>query len=101
MVQEHEQRQTIGIIGAGVAGLQVAAALRKAGLHVKLFELSSTVGGVWQKNYTGYSLQVCCCSQIEKMETGHTLTLQQPLGCGGQLLLLPDHEPDEPHINKT
>ena len=37
----------IGIIGAGVAGLQAANELRKAGFEVKIFEKSNGVSGVW------------------------------------------------------
>jgi cation diffusion facilitator CzcD-associated flavoprotein CzcO len=50
--------QKVGIIGAGVAGIQVAAHLQHAGISVKLFDKSEEVGGVWRKNYSGYGLQV-------------------------------------------
>lgn len=46
------------VIGAGVAGLQAATQLRHAGYQVTLFEKSHNVGGVWQSNYAGYTLQV-------------------------------------------
>lgn len=53
-----QENRTVGIIGAGVAGLQVAAALKQAGIQVALYERSHNVGGVWQYNYAGYKLQV-------------------------------------------
>ena len=41
----------VAVIGAGVAGLQTAKALREIGLDVTIFEKSENVGGVWRKNY--------------------------------------------------
>ena len=48
----------IGIIGAGVAGLQTANELRKAGFEVKIFEKSAGEAGVWRANYADFGLQV-------------------------------------------
>ena len=48
----------IGIIGAGVAGLQAANELRKAGFEVKIFEKSAGEAGVWRANYADFGLQV-------------------------------------------
>lgn len=46
------------IIGAGVAGIQVADALSSAGHECHVFEKHASVGGVWRENYEGYALQV-------------------------------------------
>ena len=48
----------MGVIGAGVAGLQAANELRKAGFEVKIFEKSEGVAGVWRANYADFGLQV-------------------------------------------
>lgn len=49
----------VGIIGAGVAGLQLAERLTKVdGIAVTIFEASSKVGGVWSSNYADFGLQV-------------------------------------------
>eukprot|EP00929_Paragymnodinium_shiwhaense_P108081 TRINITY_DN74400_c0_g1_i1.p1 TRINITY_DN74400_c0_g1~~TRINITY_DN74400_c0_g1_i1.p1 ORF type:complete len:607 (-),score=121.30 TRINITY_DN74400_c0_g1_i1:237-2057(-) len=50
--------ETVAIIGAGVAGLQTAVRLMKIGKKVKIFEKMQDVGGVWQKNYADFGLQV-------------------------------------------
>lgn len=50
--------QNAAVIGAGVAGLQVALMLRKVGIKCKIFEQSDDVGGVWRKNYADFGLQV-------------------------------------------
>lgn len=42
---------TVTIIGAGVAGLQACRALSKWGFDVLVLEQSSSVGGVWSRNY--------------------------------------------------
>ncbi|GAB4822167.1 hypothetical protein N2152v2_009213 [Parachlorella kessleri] len=52
-------QQRFAVIGSGAAGLQVAAQLKQAGYSdVTLFEKTNDVGGVWQKNYAGFRLQV-------------------------------------------
>jgi len=49
----------VAIIGAGVAGLQLAERLQKvAGMQVTIFESTSKVGGVWSSNYADFGLQV-------------------------------------------
>ena len=48
----------VAIVGAGVAGLQTAKALRELGKEVVIFEKSANVGGVWRKNYADFGLQV-------------------------------------------
>ena len=48
----------VGIIGAGVAGLQAANELKNAGLDVTVFEKSEGVAGVWRANYADFGLQV-------------------------------------------
>eukprot|EP00887_Chlorella_sp_A99_P003720 scaffold7.g3720.t1 len=51
------QPKKIAVIGAGVAGLQVATQLKHAGYEVSILEKSDHVGGVWKSNYAGYALQ--------------------------------------------
>jgi len=48
----------VGVIGAGVSGLQVARALRGHGYEVTVFDRAPKVGGLWQKNYDSYGVQV-------------------------------------------
>ena len=48
----------VAIVGAGVAGLQTAKALKELGLDVTVLEKSDNVGGVWRKNYADFGLQV-------------------------------------------
>jgi phytoene dehydrogenase-like protein len=45
------------VIGAGVAGLQTARALTKAGLSVLVLEQGHHLGGVWARGYSGFGLQ--------------------------------------------
>ncbi len=42
---EGEGPRTVAVIGAGIAGLHCAYRLQQAGLHVRVFEASSRVGG--------------------------------------------------------
>ena len=51
-------KMKVCIVGAGVAGLQVADALTGDGHECHVFEREDSVGGVWRKNYVGYALQV-------------------------------------------
>lgn len=48
----------VGIVGAGVAGLQVAAQLKSVGMECVIFEKTKDVGGVWRENYADFGLQV-------------------------------------------
>ena len=57
--QDFSKVKKVGVIGAGVAGLQAANELRKAGLEVKVFEKSAGLAGVWRENYDDFALQVC------------------------------------------
>jgi len=50
--------QKVGVLGAGVAGLQVAEQLSKVGIMCVLFEKADDVGGVWRSNYVDFGLQV-------------------------------------------
>eukprot|EP00439_Symbiodinium_sp_Y106_P080462 s2_g19.t1 len=50
--------KSVAIIGAGVAGLQVARRLMEIGISCTIFEKSENVGGVWQQNYADFGLQV-------------------------------------------
>ncbi|KAK3282689.1 hypothetical protein CYMTET_9584 [Cymbomonas tetramitiformis] len=47
----------IGIVGAGVAGLQVANVLRRAGMECTILEKNGDLGGVWRRNYVDFGLQ--------------------------------------------
>eukprot|EP00511_Aplanochytrium_stocchinoi_P006821 CAMPEP_0204825220 /NCGR_PEP_ID=MMETSP1346-20131115/3140_1 /ASSEMBLY_ACC=CAM_ASM_000771 /TAXON_ID=215587 /ORGANISM="Aplanochytrium stocchinoi, Strain GSBS06" /LENGTH=493 /DNA_ID=CAMNT_0051952761 /DNA_START=102 /DNA_END=1583 /DNA_ORIENTATION=+ len=51
-------RPTVGVIGGGVAGLQVMRALTAKGFDVKVFEQEEDVGGVWRSNYYNFGVQV-------------------------------------------
>ena len=57
-VNDYSNVKKVGVIGAGVAGLQAANELRKAGFEVKIFEKSEGVAGVWRANYADFGLQV-------------------------------------------
>ena len=49
----------VAIVGAGVAGLQLAERLQQhGGIQVTIFESTSKVGGVWSSNYADFGLQV-------------------------------------------
>ena len=50
--------KTVGIIGAGVAGLATARSLITHGLNCTLFERSSVLGGVWSDGYLNFGVQV-------------------------------------------
>lgn len=49
--------KTIGIIGAGVAGIGAARLLNQAGFECEVFEKGHQVGGVWTAGYHTYGLQ--------------------------------------------
>jgi len=48
----------VAIIGAGVAGLQLAERLSKTDVNVTIYETTDHVGGVWASNYADFGLQV-------------------------------------------
>jgi len=50
--------RTVCVLGAGVAGLQVAEQLLEVGIDCVLFEKADDVGGVWRSNYVDFGLQV-------------------------------------------
>lgn len=50
--------RSVGVLGAGVAGLQVAEQMKEVGIECVLFEKEDDVGGVWRKNYADFGLQV-------------------------------------------
>lgn len=50
--------RSVGVLGAGVAGLQVAEQMKRAGIECVLFEKADDVGGVWRENYADFGLQV-------------------------------------------
>jgi dimethylaniline monooxygenase (N-oxide forming) len=49
--------KTIGIIGAGAAGLATAKTLLARGHACTIFERSSALGGVWASGYSNFGLQ--------------------------------------------
>jgi dimethylaniline monooxygenase (N-oxide forming) len=52
-------KSRIGVVGCGVAGLQVIRSLRARGFqNVTAFDQANDVGGLWRENYDGYALQV-------------------------------------------
>jgi dimethylaniline monooxygenase (N-oxide forming) len=50
--------RTVGIVGAGVAGLSVAKTLLAQGLECTVFERNVVVGGVWADGYSNFGTQV-------------------------------------------
>jgi len=50
--------RTVGIIGAGVAGLVTAKTLLRRGYACTLFERANQLGGVWAAGYSNFGTQV-------------------------------------------
>ncbi len=50
--------KTVGIVGAGVAGLVTAKTLLAQGLDCTLFERGPALGGVWADGYSNFGVQV-------------------------------------------
>ena len=50
--------KTVGIIGAGVAGLATARSLLTQGLECTVFERGNILGGVWSDGYLNFGVQV-------------------------------------------
>ncbi len=50
--------KSVGIIGAGVAGLQMARVCKELGLECRVFEKAPDVGGLWRENYHSFGIQV-------------------------------------------
>lgn len=48
----------VGVIGAGVAGVNTARQLALKGISCTVFERSPTIGGVWRSHYMDFGLQV-------------------------------------------
>jgi|GEM_PF-1158827 len=48
----------VGVLGAGVAGLQVVRSMKARGIDVVAFDSAPQPGGLWQENYSNFSLQV-------------------------------------------
>lgn len=57
-VNDFAHVKSVGVIGAGVAGLQMARALKAHGFSVTVFERAPKVGGLWRENYHSYGVQV-------------------------------------------
>jgi cation diffusion facilitator CzcD-associated flavoprotein CzcO len=52
-------REPVLIIGAGAAGLAVAAELRRAGVESEILERGSAVGSSWRRHYDRLALNTC------------------------------------------
>lgn len=48
----------VGVIGAGIAGLQMARSLEAQGFQCTIFDKAPEPGGLWRDNFVGYGLQV-------------------------------------------
>ncbi len=55
---DYSQVKTVGIVGAGAAGLATARSLMSVGLTCTLFERNSILGGVWSDGYLNFGVQV-------------------------------------------
>jgi len=53
-----EPGSRVGVIGCGVAGLQVIRSMRARGYDVTAFDKAHEIGGLWQENYANFGLQV-------------------------------------------
>lgn len=53
-----EPGSRVGVIGCGVAGLQVIRSMRARGYDVTAFDKANDVGGLWRENYANFGLQV-------------------------------------------
>lgn len=49
--------EMVGIIGSGVAGLQMARALKARGIACTVFEKAAGISGLWWENYCSYAVQ--------------------------------------------
>jgi dimethylaniline monooxygenase (N-oxide forming) len=57
VIMKNSTIRTIGIIGAGVAGIGAARLLGQAGFDCEVFEKGDQVGGVWTAGYHTFGLQ--------------------------------------------
>lgn len=55
---DYTRVKTVGIIGAGVAGLATARVLIAQSLECTLYERASRLGGVWTVGYSNFGVQV-------------------------------------------
>ena len=53
-----EPGKHVGVIGCGVAGLQVIRSMRARGYDVTAFDKADDIGGLWRDNYANFGLQV-------------------------------------------
>src|SRR4029077_1882250 len=54
-----EAREPVLIIGAGAAGLAVAAELRRRGVQSEILERGTAVGSSWRGHYDRLTLNTC------------------------------------------
>jgi len=54
---DYQHVKKVGIIGAGVAGIQMARSLKAAGYECTVFDKAPSAGGLWVENYHGSGIQ--------------------------------------------
>jgi monoamine oxidase len=84
----------IGIIGAGIAGLNAALTLQDAGLRSTVYEASSSIGGRMHSNTTSWANGQVSEWCGELIDTGHTL--MQSLAKRFNLKLVDLHKAEPP-----
>ena len=57
-MRDFSQVKSVGIIGAGVAGLATARSMIALGLECTVFERNPVAGGVWSDGYLNFGVQV-------------------------------------------
>lgn len=55
---DFSQVKSVGVVGAGVAGLVTARSMMAAGLDCTIFEKGDALGGVWADGYLNFGVQV-------------------------------------------
>jgi monoamine oxidase len=89
----------IGIIGAGIAGLNAALTLQDAGLQSSVYEASSRIGGRMHSNTTFWANGQVSEWCGELIDTGHTLI--QSLAKRFDLPLVDVHQAEPPGSETT
>src|SRR5260370_31294282 len=72
---EGADQRTVGIVGAGMAGLMAAMLLRGAGFDVRVFEASSRVGGRVRTLRSGFTSGLHAEAGAMRIPEKHKLTL--------------------------
>ena len=81
-----ERPETVGIIGAGPAGLACAEALRRFGYQVHVYDRYDRVGGLLVYGIPGFKLDKGVVARRERLlrESGVQFHLESPVGQGGR-----------------